>query len=30
MNLMPPLKDVLSDQDIDAVWHYIRTRAYQQ
>ncbi len=27
---MPPWKDVLSDEEIDQVWHYIRANAYQK
>ncbi len=27
-NQMPPWKGVLSDQDIDGLWHYIRAHAY--
>jgi mono/diheme cytochrome c family protein len=29
-NQMPPWKDVLSANDIDNLWHYIRAHAYQQ
>jgi mono/diheme cytochrome c family protein len=29
-NQMPPWKGVLSDDDIDAVWHYIRANAYKK
>jgi mono/diheme cytochrome c family protein len=29
-NQMPPWKDVLSDEEIDQVWHYIRANAYQK
>lgn len=29
-NQMPPWKDVLSDQEIDQVWSYIRANAYQK
>lgn len=29
-NQMPPWKDVLSDENIDALWHYIRAHAYQK
>ena len=28
-NQMPPWKDVLSDQEIDQLWAYIRANAYQ-
>ena len=29
-NLMPPWKGVLSDEEIDQVWHYIRAHANQK
>jgi len=29
-NQMPPWKGVLSDEEIDQVWHYIRANAYQK
>jgi mono/diheme cytochrome c family protein len=29
-NQMPPWKDVLSDEEIDQVWSYIRANAYQK
>jgi mono/diheme cytochrome c family protein len=29
-NQMPPWKGVLSDEEIDEVWHYIRANAYQK
>jgi mono/diheme cytochrome c family protein len=29
-NQMPPWKDVLSDQEIDQLWAYIRANAYQR
>jgi mono/diheme cytochrome c family protein len=29
-NQMPPWKDVLSAQEIDQLWHYIRAHAYQK
>jgi mono/diheme cytochrome c family protein len=29
-NQMPPWKDVLSADDIDNLWHYIRAHAYAQ
>lgn len=29
-NQMPPWKDILSDQDIDHLWHYIRAHAYEK
>jgi mono/diheme cytochrome c family protein len=29
-NQMPPWKDVLSDEEIDQVWSYIRSKAYQK
>jgi mono/diheme cytochrome c family protein len=29
-NQMPPWKDVLSSQDIDALWHYIRANAFEK
>jgi mono/diheme cytochrome c family protein len=29
-NQMPPWKDVLSDDQIDQIWHYIRANAYQK
>jgi len=29
-NQMPPWKGVLSDENIDALWHYIRAHAYQK
>ena len=28
-NQMPPWQGVLSDEEIDTVWHYIRSHAYQ-
>lgn len=28
-NQMPPWKGVLKDADIDAIWAYIRTNAYE-
>jgi len=27
---MPPWRGVLSDTEIDEVWHYIRANAYQK
>jgi mono/diheme cytochrome c family protein len=29
-NQMPPWKGVLSDEQIDQLWHYIRANAYQK
>jgi mono/diheme cytochrome c family protein len=29
-NQMPPWKGVLSDDNIDALWHYIRANAYEK
>ena len=29
-NQMPPWKGVLSDDEIDQLWHYIRAHAYQK
>ena len=29
-NQMPPWKGVLTDEEIDQVWHYIRANAYQK
>ena len=29
-NQMPPWKGVLSDEQIDELWHYIRAHAYEQ
>jgi mono/diheme cytochrome c family protein len=29
-NQMPPWKGVVSDTEIDEVWHYIRANAYQK
>jgi mono/diheme cytochrome c family protein len=29
-NQMPPWKGVLSDNEIDQLWHYIRAHAYQK
>ena len=29
-NQMPPWKDVLSDEQIDQLWHYIRANAYEK
>jgi mono/diheme cytochrome c family protein len=29
-NQMPPWKGMLSDNDIDRLWHYIRANAYQK
>lgn len=29
-NQMPPWKGVLSDDDIDHLWHYIRAHAYEK
>ncbi len=29
-NQMPPWRGVLSDEEIDDVWHYIRANAYQK
>lgn len=29
-NQMPPWKGVLSDTDIDVLWHYIRAHAYEK
>lgn len=29
-NQMPPWKGMLSDDEIDQIWHYIRTNAYQK
>jgi mono/diheme cytochrome c family protein len=29
-NQMPPWKGVLTDEEIDLVWHYIRANAYQK
>jgi len=29
-NQMPPWKGVLSDSDIDVLWHYIRAHAYEK
>lgn len=29
-NQMPPWKGVLSDADIDSLWHYIRAHAYEK
>jgi mono/diheme cytochrome c family protein len=29
-NQMPPWKGVLSDADLDNLWHYIRAHAYQK
>src|SRR3974390_2707131 len=29
-NQMPPWKDVLSNEEIDQVWSYIRSKAYQK
>jgi mono/diheme cytochrome c family protein len=29
-NQMPPWKDVLSDAQIDQLWHYIRANAYEK
>ena len=29
-NQMPPWKGVLTDDEIDQVWHYIRANAYQK
>ena len=29
-NQMPPWKGVLSDQQIDQLWHYIRAHAYEK
>lgn len=29
-NQMPPWKGVLSDENIDQLWHYIRANAYQK
>lgn len=29
-NQMPPWKDVLNDEQIDQLWHYIRANAYQK
>jgi mono/diheme cytochrome c family protein len=29
-NQMPPWRGVLSDDDIDRVWHYIRANAFQK
>jgi len=29
-NQMPPWKGVLSDDDIDQLWHYIRAHAYEK
>jgi mono/diheme cytochrome c family protein len=29
-NQMPPWKGVLSDDDIDELWHYIRAHAFQK
>ena len=29
-NQMPPWKGVLSDDDIDNLWHYIRAHAYEK
>jgi mono/diheme cytochrome c family protein len=29
-NQMPPWKDILSDEEIDQVWHYIRAHANQK
>jgi len=29
-NQMPPWKGVLSDDDIDQLWHYIRAHAYEE
>jgi mono/diheme cytochrome c family protein len=29
-NQMPPWKGVLSDDEIDQLWHYIRAHAFQK
>ena len=29
-NQMPPWKGVLTDEEIDQAWHYIRSNAYQK
>jgi mono/diheme cytochrome c family protein len=29
-NQMPPWRDVLSDEQIDQLWHYIRAHAYEK
>jgi mono/diheme cytochrome c family protein len=29
-NQMPPWKGVLTDEELDQVWHYIRANAYQK
>jgi len=29
-NQMPPWKDVLSDERVDQLWHYIRANAYEK
>jgi len=29
-NQMPPWKGILSDEEIDELWHYIRANAYQK
>ena len=29
-NQMPPWKGVLTDEEIDQVWHYVRANAYQK
>jgi mono/diheme cytochrome c family protein len=29
-NQMPPWKDVLSDEEIDQLWHYIRANAHRK
>jgi len=29
-NQMPPWKDVLSEENIDQLWHYVRAHAYEK